>query len=127
MSSIFDDLFDKFFNRRKTKKKPPEKEVLKPNTDFVNKLMKSIKDMENFEKNFGPATKVEYYEKDGVYYRREIWKIDGGEMVHVVGQTHPFKEEAPKLSIEEQLAIAIENEDYEEAAILRDKINLINK
>ncbi len=126
MSSIFDDLFDKFFNRRKTKQKPPEKE-LKPSSDFVNKLMKSIKDMENFDKNFGPPTKVEYYEKDGVYYKRDIWKIDGGEMVHVVGQTHPFKEEPKQLSIEEQLAIAIENEDYEEAAILRDKINLINK
>lgn len=122
---MFDDLFDKFFGRnRKIKKEEPKSPI---NSDFVDKLMKSIKNMENFDENFGPPTKVEYFENDGVYYKRDIWEIDGGEMVHLVGSTEPFQKEPIVLTYDEQLEIALNNENYEEAAILRDKIKLINK
>lgn len=122
---MFDDLFDKFFGRnRKIKKEEPKSPI---NSDFVDKLMKSIKNMENFDENFGPPTKVEYFENDGVYYKRDIWEIYGGEMVHLVDSTEPFQKEAIVLTYDEQLEIALNNENYEEAAILRDKIKLINK
>lgn len=122
---MFDDLFDKFFGRnRKNKKEEPQSPI---NSDFVDNLMKSINDMGNFDKNFGPPTKVEYFESDGVFYKRDIWEIDGGEMVHLVGSNEPFQKESIVLTYDEQLVIALENEDYEEAAILRDKINLNKK
>ena len=122
---MFDDLFDKFFGRNRKNKKEEPKSLI--NSDFVDKLMKSIKDMENFDENFGPPTRIEYFEEDSVYYKRDIWEIDGGEMVHLVSSNKPFQKEPIILSYDEQLEIALENEEYEEAAILRDKIKLINK
>lgn len=123
---MFDDLFDKFFGRNRKPKEEPrdEKAELIVNRDFVNKLMDSIKNMENFNKNFGPPTKVEYAEIDGVYYKRETWNTHGGEMVHVMSSNEPFKREPIQLSDEEMLKLAVENENYEEAVRLRDKINL---
>ncbi len=127
MSSIFDDLFDKFFNRKQKKTEEPKEEESKISEDFVKKLMDSINAMGDFDKNFGTPTKVEYYEEDGVYFKREIWNVNGGEMIHVVGSMEPFTDDVTNLPIDKQLEIALENENYEEAAILRDKIKLINK
>lgn len=120
---MFDDLFNKFFGRnRKNKPQEPKNETSGLiNSDFVSKLMKSLKDIDNFDKSFGPPDKIVYYEQDGVYFKKESWLVDGGEMVHVVGSIDPFDEKI-ELSYDEQLEIALENENYEEAAILRDKI-----
>lgn len=128
MSNIFDDLFDKFFGRKPKQEEPklePENDM---SNDFVSKLLNSLTEEDGFTTNFGQPTLVEYFEKDGVYFKRETWEIEGGgKMSHLIGSSYPFQDEPVVLTYDEQLTIALENEDYEEAAILRDKIKLINK
>lgn len=125
---MFDDLFDKFFGRKPKQEEPKsEPDSAIPN-DFVFKLLNSLQEEDGFSTNFGPPTLVEYYEKDGIYFKRETWEIEGGgKMSHLMGSKQPFEDEPIVLTYDEQLAIALENENYEEAAILRDKIKLINK
>jgi hypothetical protein len=127
MSNMFDDLFEKFFGR-KPKPEEPKSEPEPISNDFVFKLLKSLKESDGFRTNFGPPTLVEYYEKDGIYFKRETWEVEGGgQMSHLIGSNQPFEDEPVVLTYGEQLAIALEEENYEEAARLRDKIKLINK
>lgn len=125
---MFDDLFDKFFGRKPKPEEPKSEPEKATPSNFVSKLLSSLKETDGFTTNFGAPTLVEYYEKDGVYFKRETWEIEGGgKMSHLIGSIYPFKTEPVVLTYDEQLAIALENEDYEEAARLRDKIKLINK
>lgn len=124
MSDMFDDLFEKFFGR-KPKPEVPKEEPEKPvGNDFVSKLLNAIREKDGFVKNFGKSINVEYFQQDGMYYKRESWLVEGGgKMTQLRSSFTPFEDEPVVLTYEEQLEIALENEDYEEAAILRDKIN----
>jgi hypothetical protein len=125
---MFDDLFEKFFGRKPKPEEPKSEPENSMSNDFVIKLLKSLKDEDGFKTNFGAPTLVEYYEKDGIYFKRETWEVEGGgKMSHLVGSNKPFDDEPIVLTYDEQLAIALEQENYEEAARLRDKIKLINK
>jgi protein-arginine kinase activator protein McsA len=58
-----------------------------------------------------------------VYSLRKVWKQASGLVIRTIKQKKTiWKVLAPELLINEQLEIAIINEDYENAAILRDKI-----
>lgn len=125
--SKFDDLFDKFFGRKPKQEEPKSEPDNSVARDFVSKLLSAIREEDGFVKNFGEPIHVEYTQQDGIYYRRETWEVaGGGRMSQLRSSLTPFPDEPIVLTYDEQLALALENEDYEEAARLRD-INKLNK
>ena len=137
----FDNLFNEFFNGDEKPKKPKNNEV-----DGVSKV---LKDLINFKRtgntdgldnclndSLGEPDFVEFYEEDGMYFRREIWHTEMGKFVKTGMSDVPFKDEhdEPKFfrdeedkikisrPLEEMLEEAVAKEHYELAATLRDEI-----
>ncbi len=82
-------------------------------------------------KKLGPPTSIEKFTDYGFKFIKKTWKRKDGSIISEIQPDFDDAEEVdyeevyekPKVSLEKQLAIAIENENYEEAARLRDKIN----
>lgn len=138
----FNDLFNEFFGRGKKKKDNSD--------DLMKNFMKNINDFKPTEDDFdkinelGEPDKTEEFEEGGITFIRKTWFTEEGQFELVEGimpvdpteldgfkrnfnYSNPFgnaeehiNEEKP---LEEQLQEAIEAEDYEKAAELRDKIN----
>lgn len=89
-----------------------------------------------FEKNSSPSPKkdegwtktAEEFEKDGYVTRKETWTSKDGSSRYVKTITEPKSD--PKESIdllEAQMKLAVEKEEFEKAAELRDKIKELKK
>ena len=138
----FDDLFDEFFNEKKPlnslhdeiKKiidslanfKKPE-----PKLDFKTEIGK----MDNEEQiakflgiDLSNPTSVEEFTENGLKFSKLTWETPRGRFVKVVvsdvidGDTALMSTGPKAKSLEEQLQEAVDNEDYELAITLRDKI-----
>lgn len=108
--------------------------------DFAENLMKALSTIktlsdnpsEDIDETLGTPDRVEYHEEDGLYIKKSVWLVGGGEMVKMVISDIPFNKEDGshgkiEKSLEEQLEDALKNEDYETAANLRDELNKIVK
>lgn len=139
MDKSFDDLFNQFFGGKRNKKKNDGEKPLdfnKAKDDNIKKLIEMISNMEEvtdshiagqIDDELGEPTHVEYYEEDGMYFEKKIWKVFGGEMIKVIMSDEPFVKHVPEnkeieSSLQEQLDEAVKNEEYEIAAKLRDAI-----
>jgi hypothetical protein len=107
----------------------------KKNMDF-EKLMQRIMNLRNSLKNdneseLGEPTSVERFEQDGYTFEKTTWKTEDGLVTKIEMVGTPFeqserpivKERLDEIPLEVQLARAIEEERYEDAAKLRDEIN----
>ena len=124
----FDDLFDSFFNRddEEENKNNSIDDDAKKIISMINSFKQIDPDSEagdaiDDELNFklGEPDEIKYYEDDGMYYEKRIWFMEHGMIVKTIASDEPLE---PLPSLEEQLEIAIEAEDYETAAKLRDQI-----
>ena len=126
----FDDLFNKFFGK---KKKEEEK--------FIDKEAKKIIDMINRFKNIngdgnytgeeleklddeleiklGEPDEIEYSTDGEMYFEKRMWYNPLGVIIKTLVSDEPLE---PELPLEEQLEKAVSVENYELAAELRDKI-----
>ena len=126
----FDDLFNKFFGK---KKKEEEK--------FIDKEAKKIIDMINSFKNIngdgnytgeeleklddeleiklGEPDEIEYSTDGEMYFEKRMWYNPLGVIIKTLVSDEPLE---PELPLEEQLEKAVSVENYELAAELRDKI-----
>ena len=132
----FDELFEEFFNKKNSdeSKKKNKKEEKPKNEGFSDELSKLIKVLSNarqitdddekfkIDTEYGEPTRVEYYHEDELYFKKSIWEVEDGEIVKIEVSDMPFELEDPK-SLEELLEEAIQAEEYEKAAELRDEIN----
>jgi excinuclease UvrABC helicase subunit UvrB len=125
MLKKFDDLFNDFFNRKKTSNQVNE---------GINRIISALQNFRqmgfeenignSIEKELGPPNEVEEIVKDGFLYKRHIWNTEHGQFVKVTVQLadqniNDLKQEK---TLEEQLQDAVESENYELAIQLRDKI-----
>jgi uncharacterized protein (DUF1697 family) len=118
MEKSFDDLFNEFFkndNLNETNKKM-EKLIKALTTPF------DIESRKNIEETLGVPDEIESFEDNGLFIRKQIWHTEKGDVIKMVVSDIPFESEPKKLSLEEQLEEALEKEDYETAAKLRDEI-----
>ena len=132
MEKSFDDLFEDFFNRRKTVKKEdiPNEERGKTHNQIAD-IIKAIRDSRTvgldgdigtaIEKRLGPPDIEEKFTKDGIDYIKSIWNTEQGQFVKVAASIALERE--PKKSLQERLEEAVEEEDWNLAIILRDRIN----
>ena len=129
----FDELYDEFFGGDKPKKSRRSKK--KPDTGKLGEEMKRMIESlskfrqitdadEQFEidNEYGPADKVEFFTEDDLFFKRSTWVVEDGEIVKLEVSDTPFDVEEPK-SLEELLQEALEVENYELAAEIRDEMN----
>ena len=132
MAKTFDALFKKFF-------KPKKNKTVKPNTETKNSIedeVKKVLDMLNtgqpiddfaeqqIDENLGKPDKTEFFEQDGFFYEKRIWHTPSGDLVKMIITTDPslITPPKPEKSLEEKLKEAVENEEFEKAAAIRDRI-----
>jgi len=132
----FDELFDSFFNN--DEKKPKRRGAGRPRKEdsYDEKAKKIIDSLQNFseitdvdrqhqiDNELGEPHEINLFESDGLYFKRSIWNIDEGDIVKLEVSDVPFEE---KKSLEELLSEALEDENYEKAAEIRDELKKIEK
>ena len=130
----FDDLFNKFFGKKKEE------------DDFLNKEAKKIIDMidsfkhikpdgnytgdelnkldEELDTQLGEPDDIEYSSDGEMYFEKRMWYKPLGVIIKTLVSDEPFEaiNLKPELPLNEQLEIAVNEENYELAAELRDKI-----
>jgi hypothetical protein len=131
----FDELYDEFFGGDKPKKsrrgkKSPDSGKL---GDEMKRMIESLSNFrqitdadEQFEidNEYGPADKVEYFMEDELFFKRSTWSVEDGEIVKLEVSDVPFEDEDTK-TLEELLQEALDSENYELAAEIRDEMNKI--
>lgn len=119
MTKSFDDLFNEFFKKNNSNL----------NKEKIEMLLKALTNPLDVDKTndidelLGTPDIIQTFENDGLFIRKEIWHTEKGDVVKMIVNDTPFEEEPKKISLEEQLKEALDKEDYETAAKLRDKIN----
>ena len=133
----FDELFNDFFNngdkpkrrgvgRPKKVKEDSFEEKAKKIIDSLS-TMKEITDVDKqfqIDNELGEPHEVNLFEADGLFFKRSIWNTEDGDLVKLEVSDIPFEE---KRTLEELLAIALEEEEYEKAAEIRDEMKKIEK
>ena len=123
--SKFDDLFNDFLNDKSNNNKDD-------NTNMMGDLFKNISNMKNFDKeglmkeldkNLGEPDEIKSYEENGVFFQKQIWHTKHGQIIKTIISDVPFKKKKTRVPLENQLEIAVEEENYELAAKLRDRIS----
>ena len=130
MFENFDDLYNEFFGGKKRKR-----------DDHFDKMKELLNKLNNFEdlhgehmdnpyeKELGEPDEVTTYTEGPYTFEKKIWNLPTGQMVKVQMVSTPFDDDrvgsGVKIddTLEEQLASALSEERYEDAAIIRDKIN----
>jgi hypothetical protein len=128
MDNIFDDLFNEFFKNNESENKNFDE----AKNDNIKKLMDMLNDFGHvsdynspteLDAKLGEPDKIERFEEDGFHFEKRTWNVYGGEIVCVAMLDIPLDEKPTKeKSLDEQLEEAIENEEYEIAANIRDLI-----
>ena len=132
----FDELFDSFFNNDEKKPKRRGAGRHRKEDSYDEKAKKIIESLQNFseitdvdrqhqiDNELGEPHEINLFEADGLYFKRSIWNIDEGDIVKLEVSDVPFEE---KKSLEELLSEALEDENYEKAAEIRDELKKIEK
>ena len=131
----FDELFDGFFGKYRKSKKNKTVNPDEPANDDVKKIIDILSEFNGeeditseeeqlFDDALGKPDKIEFYNEDDLFFEKRMWYTDKGTLVKLIIMDDPlFKTAIIEKPLTEQLNEAIENEDFEKAAKLRDKIN----
>ena len=137
MREDFDSLFNKFFGKKKRFDPFNEEDSMQPIDDLIDKLnsfhvVAPKMSEDNYEKDLGEPDEIEKYEEDGYVFEKMVWYVNGGTVIRVNMITTPFDVEnidevEDKLYLQQKLDMAVNEERYEDAAILRDKIKKLEE
>ena len=140
MDKTFDELFDDFFKRNNI---DPKDEMGKELSDTAKKMIEMLKNfgtINNIEENnmfeneidaeLGEPDSVEFFQDGDMYFEKRTWNTPDGELIKITGSDNPDSLRT-STSIEDNLELlleeAVKNEDYEKAAVLRDKLKDLSK
>jgi len=116
MGKTFDELYNDFFNKDNNKKSRK--------IDSLRTKLTDSSDVEKEIKDLGKPDKIDFYNDGHLFFEKRIWHTKNGDIVKIIVSDEPtlnmlsFKEK----SLDEKLADAVENEDFEKAAAIRDEI-----
>jgi len=133
MGKDFDELFNNFFNNEGDNNEGNKDKKSRNLIDRLNNF-----EDENFpgfnphENELGEPDKVETYKDKGYTFKRSTWELESGSIVKMEMISAPMDigvnpRVKKKLTLDAKLEIALEDEDYEEAIRIRDKINKKDK
>jgi len=124
MKKTFDELYGEFM-KGIIKVKIEQDKIDKSETQEILDMLSSVEDLEEEINKLGDPDKIEFFNEDEVFYEKRTWKTKYGDLVKIIISDEPNIRLAPKpkKTLQSQLDEAIENEDFEKAVELRDKIN----
>ena len=139
MGKSFDDLFNEFFNRKpKTneeiaKIREEEKKFFENLSNFIESNKgENLEKM--FDQNLGEPDEIENFQDGDLFFERRIWNTPTGQIMKLLvsddpskfikqTQTQKVNKKVVEKTLEIQLQEAVEAEDFEKAAQIRDLIN----
>jgi hypothetical protein len=133
MAKTFDELFNEFFKKNNIK---PEQEI---NEDFKTEAINLLnmlngqmdsnsideEDEKELDEQLGKPDSIEFYNEGNVFFEKRTWYTDKGNIVKLIVTDEPNlprQEEKPR-NLQDELNKAVEAEEFEKAAIIRDLIN----
>lgn len=129
MSNNFDDLVNDFLKPKGPKRGKILGKIIDTIVNFTK--MKTDEELEDaINKNLGEPDIIEEFEEDGLHIQRLVWNTPEGQFMKIVANpidVEDFVFPQKKLTLEEQLEKAVEDEDYTLAIQLRDKIKAQKK
>lgn len=138
MDKSFDDLFNEFFGRRKNnfddelaKRIEKERRIIDNLTNFIQSNQgENLEKM--FDQNLGEPDEIENFQDGDLFFERQIWNTPTGRIMKLlvsddpsqfIKQTQKVNKKVDEKTLEIQLQEAVEAEDFEKAAKIRDLIN----
>lgn len=140
MDKSFDDLFNEFFGRRKNnfddelaKRIEEERRIIDSLTNFIQSNQgENLEKM--FDQNLGEPDEIENFQDGDLFFERRIWNTPTGQIMKLLvsddpskfikqTQTQKVNKKVVEKTLEIQLQEAVEAEDFEKAAQIRDLIN----
>lgn len=123
MKNTFDQLYDEFMAPY-----GPQK----ISTSLIQRVMDNMPFLEPSSEEaedylfdvLGKPSEIHYFERDGLYYQQNVWDAEHGKILCNIPYDSPPE---GMYNLDEELKIALEKEDYERAAEIRDLINKKNK
>lgn len=136
MREDFDSLFNKFFGKKRKVDLTEDKNMINDFDNLFNMLNNfhvvndDLKDTS--EDNLGEPNEIERYKEDGYLFEKLIWYVNGGTIIKVNIIETPFDTKNKngvegKTYLQQKLDLAVLEERYEDAAILRDKIKALEE
>ena len=132
MDKSFNELFNEFFKRKKSKSKDGFESSI---TDMHNKIIDILTNFipnDNLEDTIENKTndilskpdKIEFYNEGDIFFEKRTWHTKDGDLIKIIITDEPYLQvtPAPQKSLEEKLEEAVKNEDYLKAATIRDLI-----
>jgi len=134
MDKTFNELFDEFFKRDNNSPKISLDDQIKDDVKKIIDILSQAKGSssidesmeQQMDESLGKPDKIEFYNEGHMFYEKRTWNTPNGKLVKLIVTDDPtlIEPPIPEKSLDEQLKEAVENEDFEKAAELRDKIGV---
>ena len=132
MDKSFDELFNEFFKRKKSKSKDGfESSMTEMHKKIIDMLTNSFPS-DNLEDTIenkindisSKPDKIEFYNEGNMFFEKRTWHTKDGDLIKIIITDEPYLPvtPAPQKSLEEKLEEAVKNEEYMKAATIRDLI-----
>jgi len=132
MDKTFNELFDEFFQKNNIKPEDKLSDSVKADAKKMIELLTENKNVDNIDEKveeeidteLGKPDKIEFFNKGNVFFERRIWHTPNGDIVKLLVTDEPTLKVAPTppKSLKQQLEEAVEAEQFEKAAAIRDEM-----
>lgn len=132
MDKTFNELFDEFFQRNNIKPKDKIADSVKEDAKKIIDMLTSTKNVDNINEEvekqidieLGKPDRIEFFNEGDVFFERRIWHAEKGDIIKLVVTDNPVSDIVTpvKQTLKEQLEKAVEAEEFEKAAAIRDLI-----
>jgi len=132
MDKTFNELFDEFFKKNNINPSDKIADSIKGDAKKMIDMLTRVKNVDNIDEEvekqidteLGKPDKIEFFNKGNVFFERRIWHTQNGDIVKLLVTDEPTLKvaPAPEKSLKEQLDEAVEAEQFEKAAAIRDEM-----
>lgn len=132
MNNTFDDLFNEFFKRNNIRPEDRINEAMKQHAQRMIDMFSHFSELtdddrleKQIDEQFGKPDKIECFNEGDLFIERRTWHTSQGDIIKTVVMDDPsLPRQAPVTikMLQDKLNAALENEEYEKAAAIRDEI-----
>ena len=140
MDKSFNELFDEFFKKNNIDPNDKIDDAIKDDAikmiDMLSKF-RTLDSVDNIDEaiekeiddSLGKPDKIEFYNEDDMFFEKRIWHTETGDVIKLIISDDPSLSKKPtkEKSLNQKLEDAVEKEDYEKAAAIRDEIAIRKK